>query len=59
MYTSHYTMISKYGNFTRLLKIKNKLKIGGFYKYSREEFFPTIFTRIVPLPLVGHLPSHV
>ena len=22
----------KYGNFTRLLKIKNKLKIGCFYK---------------------------
>ena len=25
---SHYTMLSKYGNCTRLLKIKNKLKIG-------------------------------
>ena len=25
---SHYTMLSKYGNFSRLLKIKNKLKIG-------------------------------
>ena len=32
MYTSHYTMLSKYGNLTRLLKSKNKLKIGGFYK---------------------------
>ena len=29
---SHYTMLSKYGYFTRLLKIKNKLKIGCFYK---------------------------
>ena len=33
---SHYTMLSNYGNYTRLLKIKNKLKIGCFY--SREEF---------------------
>ena len=28
----HYTMLSKYDNCTRLLKIKNKLKIGCFYK---------------------------
>ena len=28
MYMSHYAMLSKYGNFSRLLKIKNKLKIG-------------------------------
>ena len=28
----NYTMLSKYGNCTRLLKIKNKLKIGCFYK---------------------------
>ena len=33
-------MLSKYGNWncTRLLKIKNKLKIGCFYKKSPEEF---------------------
>ena len=30
--TSHYTMLSKYGNCTRLPKIKNKLKIGCSYK---------------------------
>ena len=29
---SHYTMLSKDGNCTRLLKTKNKLKIGRFYK---------------------------
>ena len=29
---SHYTMLSKYGIRTRLLKIKNKLKIGCSYK---------------------------
>ena len=28
-------MLSKYGNCTRLRKIKNKLKIGCFYKESR------------------------
>ena len=27
---SHYTMLSRYGICTRLLKIKNKLKIGCF-----------------------------
>ena len=31
-YMSHYTMHSKYGKCTRVLKIKNKLKIGCFYK---------------------------
>ena len=31
---SNYTMLSKYGTFSRLLKIKNKLKIGCFYKQS-------------------------
>ena len=32
-YISHYTMLFKFGNgCTRLLKIKNKLKIVGFYK---------------------------
>ena len=35
---SHYTMLSKYGNCRRLLKIKNKLKIAYFYTSSREEF---------------------
>ena len=28
----HYTILSDYGNCTRLLKIKNKLKFGWFYK---------------------------
>ena len=27
---SHYTMLSKYGDFKQLLKIKNKLKIRWF-----------------------------
>ena len=30
---SHYAMLSKHGNYTQLLKIKNKLKIGCFRKY--------------------------
>ena len=49
---SHYTMLSKYGNCTRLLKIKNKLKIG-----CREEFsiFVGAFNKtIIPLALVGY-----
>ena len=32
------TMLSKYGNYMRLLKIKNKLKISCFTIYSWEEF---------------------
>ena len=54
-YMSHYTMLS--GNCTHLFKIKNKLKIIGFYKYSWEEFsiFVGIFKKtIIPLVLVGH-----
>ena len=31
-YMSQYTMLSKYGICTRLLKIKNKLRKGCFYK---------------------------
>ena len=31
-YMSHYTMLFKYGNWTRLLKIKNKLITDCFYK---------------------------
>ena len=34
-YMSHYTILSKYGNCTRLLKVKNKLKIGCFTKSGR------------------------
>ena len=56
---SHYTILSKYGNCTRLLKIKNKLKIG---KNSR--YFVGVFNKtIIPLTLVGYemkiaIPSH-
>ena len=54
---SHYTMLSKYDNCTRLLKVKNKLKIGCFYKLSREQFstFCGRFKwKIIPLALVGY-----
>ena len=57
---SHYTILSKYGNCTRLLKIKNKLKIE---KNSR--YFVGVFNKtIIPLTLVGYemkiaLPSHI
>ena len=51
---SLYTMLSKYNdNCTRLLKIKNKLKIVCVYKYSQEEF--SIFCGdFIPLALVGY-----
>ena len=49
-------MLSKYGNSTRLLKIKNKLKIGCFYKEGREEFsiFVGVFQSIIPLAFVRY-----
>ena len=51
---SLYTMLSKYGNCTRLLKIKNKLKIVCVYKYSREEFCIFCGRFFIPLALVGY-----
>ena len=54
----HYTMLSKYGICTRPLKIKNIVKIGCFYKLSREEFslyFVGVFNKtVIPLALVGY-----
>ena len=52
-----YTMLFKHGNCTRLLKIKNKMKIGWFTnkvgKNSRH--FVGVFNRIIiPLALVGY-----
>ena len=44
-------------NCTRLLKIKNELKIVCFYKKSREEFskFLGVFNKtVIPLTLVGY-----
>ena len=62
---SHYTMLSKYGNCTSLLKIKKKLKISCFItkvgKNSR--YFVGAFNKtITPLALVRYemiLPSHI
>ena len=54
---SNHTTLSKCGDCTRLLKIKNKLKIGCFYKLSKEEFsiFWGVFNKtIMPLVLVGY-----
>ena len=46
-YMSNNTMFSKYGNCTRLLKIRNKLKTGSF--------FVRVFNKtIIPLALVGY-----
>ena len=38
VYEPLYHALQTDGNCTRPLKIKNKLKIGCFYKQSREEF---------------------
>ena len=51
---SQYTMLSKYGNCTRLLKIKSKLrigdKVGENFRYSVSVFNKTI----ILLALVGY-----
>ena len=44
---SHYTMLSKYGNYTRPLKSK-KLKIGCFYKKKvpkNSRYFVGVFNK--------------
>ena len=65
MYMSHYIMLFKYGNCTRLLKTKAENTIGCFYQWSWEDFFillgvfnETILFHsniipIIPLALVG------
>ena len=45
-------MLSKYGNCTRLLKIKNKLKVGNNSRYFLGVFNETS----IPLALVGYAP---
>ena len=53
---SHYTMFSKYGNYTRLLKIKNKGEIGCFPNKAgkNSRHFVGVFNKtIIPLALVG------
>ena len=50
-------MLSKYGNCTRLLKIKNKLKIVCFYNKvgQNSQYFVGVFNKtIIPLVHVGY-----
>ena len=50
-------MLSKYGNCTRLLKIKNCLKIGVFTSKvgKNSPYFEAVFNKtIIPLALVGY-----
>ena len=50
-------MLSKYGNCTRLFKIKNKMKIGCFENKvgKNSRYFVGVFNKtIIPLALVGH-----
>ena len=49
---SHYTMLSKCGNLTRLLKIKNKLKIGCFLQIKSGRIL--CYLTIIPLAIVGY-----
>ena len=56
---SHYTMLSKQGYCTRLLKIKNKLKIAFFFanKVGKNfRYFVGVFNKriIGPLALDGY-----
>ena len=47
-YMSHYTMLSKYGNCTHLLKIKNKPKISCFYKVGKNfRYFVDLFNKTI------------
>ena len=50
-------MLFKYGNCTRLLKIKNKMKMGWFTNKvgKNSRYFVGVFNRIIiPLALVGY-----
>ena len=50
-------MLSKYGNGTRVLKIKNKLKIGYLLQTKSERIFHfmgVLNKTIIPLALVGY-----
>ena len=54
---SRYTMLFKYGNCIRLLKIKNKMKIGWFTNKVGKisQYFVGVFNRIIiPLALGGY-----
>ena len=52
---SHYTMLSKYGNHTRLLINKNKLKIGCFLQIRLLDIFLGVFNKtIIQLTPVGY-----
>ena len=54
---SRHTLLFKHGNCTRLLKIKNKMKIGWFTNKvgKNSRYFVGVFNRIIiPLALVGY-----
>ena len=52
---SYYTMLSKYSNCTRLIKIKNKLNIWCFYKVGKNSRYVGVFNKtIIPLVLDGY-----
>ena len=54
---NHYTMLSKYGNCTHLLKIRNKLKIGRITNKVRKNsryFVGVLNKTVIPLALLGY-----
>ena len=57
---SRYTMLFKHGNCMRLLKMKNKMKIGWFTCTNKvgktSQYFLGVYNRIIiPLALVGYV----
>ena len=57
-------MLSKYGNCSRQLKIKNKLKIGCRVFTNKvgenSPYFVGVFNKtIIPLALVGYVQDHI
>ena len=51
---SHYTMLSKYGNCRRLLKIKTSWKSVGFLQIKSGRIFDIFNKTIIPLAFVGY-----
>ena len=44
---THNTMLSKYGNYKRLLKIKNKLKMAFFLQINSGRIFDILWASLI------------
>ena len=56
---SRYTMLSKYGNCTRLLKIKNKLKNRLFLQIKSRSILDILWAFLIPREARRGAPSEV